>query len=1372
MKIISPQSVVSSILFFCFTCILVNAAIAQTNTWDGSSDANWNTPANWSLNHVPLATEDVVIPNGITGTITINTAAVCLSFTMNGGNTANTVSVSGTNSLTVTNGVSIGGGTGTGDNKLLAINGGTLSCGSVTMATTGNDNRVTSLTISAGAATVTGSITMNDTDIDRNIVSITGTGTLNVGGSITGGNLLTVTGSTVNYNGAGQTVRAVNYNGNVTLTGSGTVTLQTGTTSIAGNFTLGGTVNVTAVTGLNIGGATTLGTGTTFTAGSFTHNVSGNWVNNGGTFNGTGSTINFNGTTQSIGGSASTTFNNLTLAGSGTKTFNTATITTGTLSIISGVMVNLGTSTLHAANTLLLTSAGQNVGTWGGVGSGASNINSTFFEAANGILTVAVKAATTYYSRQTGDWNSSNTWSTVTYGNATNAGTFPVAGDVVNIGGGDFTITVNVISACSSLSYQNNAPDSPTVTFGSGITLSVSGAITIPRADNTLPDVNTLAVGAGILNAGSIAFTNGGGGQRHVLTISTGTVTVSGDITESGSNGSATITFTGAGLLQVGGAFLNSTNCTFTPGTGTVEYNGASQTIGDFTYNNLTLSGSGTKGLTNVNTINGNFVMSGTAGATATENIDFNGSVTLGSGTSFTAGSFSHTIAGNWANNGATFTGTSSTMNFDGGGQTIGGTSSTTFGFLTLSGSGVKVFGAATFINATLSVGASVTVNLGTITTHTARTLMLNNAPQVSGTWGGTTSGATNISPFFTTATGIITVSNRIYYTRQTGNWDTNTTWSTVTYANATNTGSFPVAGDIVNVGGGSFTITVNVNSACAFITYQSNATASPTVSVSSGITLDVSNTITIPRANNNVPDVNTLAVGAGILNAGSIAFTNGGGGQRHVLTIGTGTATIAGDISQSGSTGSATITFTGSGLLRVGGTFLNSATGTFTPSTGTVEYNGTVTQTIGDFTYYNLTLNNTAATLPQLTLTGNTTATNTLTMTSGIVNLNGSTFSLGSTGTASFLTRTASTTTNWMYGGTFLRFWISGTAVTGASGNFYGLFPVGAGKASSYRPVAINSTVSPTGNGTFRVTHTDATSNTDLSPTFNDGGVSIVRKHNAQFVNATSVTGGTYDITVTMTGLSAGTSSDIRLAVSNGATTVTTVGTHAAATGTASNPTAVRTALSIANLVGDFRITTANAVATPLPIELTSFTGKVIGHEVELAWKTESELNNDFFTIERSSSVEGFTSLGKVMGQGTTSQRSTYTFTDIYPLNGRAYYRLKQTDFDGTFSYSAIILVTYDGPVTQTLQVYPNPSTGTQLTVELSGVRDQQIIPVAIYDQLGKEISKFLLKVDGNAGHLRYEHTFNQPLNNGVYIIKAGQSADLLKRLIVTNSN
>lgn len=1308
------QSVITKQSFLAFTVSIASLlfggqSLAQTNTWDGSSSANWNTAANWSLNQVPTASHDVVIPNSVAGANDnpiINTAAVCSSLTLSGGNQAITLSISGANSLTVTNGITIGSGTGNGDDKIIAVNAGSLSCASITMNTTGNDNRFNGLTISTGTATISGSIIMNDADPDRNIVSITSSGTLNVAGSVTGGDLLTSASSTVNYNGGTQTVRNVAYNGNLTLSGTGAKDLS-GITTIGGNFVISNTATTMATAGLTIGGAVTLSAGTSFTSGAFTHSIAGNWVNNGGTFNGAGSTINLNGAAQSIGGSSSTTFNHLTLAGSNTKIFSIPTFTTGILFINTGVVANLGTFVNHTANALAFGGAGQIAGTWGSTASAATNQINTFFTAASvGILTVVTKAASTYYTRQTGNWNSNATWSTVTYGNATNTGTFPVAGDVVNIGGGNFTITVNVTSACGSLNYQGNTSNSPIVSISAGITLDVSGAIDIPSAPIFDGALNTLAVGAGTLNAGSISFSTNFFSGLPLLSISTGTVTVSGDVTSAASFITfPRIVFTGAGLMQVGGAFLDSSNATLTPGTGTVEYNGTvAQTIGDFTYNNLTLSGSNVK--------------------TAAGSLDINGAITLSPGINFTAGAFTHTVAGSWTNNGATFTNTNSTISLDGAAQTIGGSSTTTFNNLTLAGSGTKTFGLSTTIARTLEINTSVVANLGSITTHSATTLAFNSVGQVPGTWGSTASVATNQNnTFFTAAsTGIVNVTNRIYYTRQTGNWNSTTTWSTVTYGNATNSGTFPVAGDIVEVGGGNFTITVNVASACAFLSYQGNTGNSPIVSLSAGIPLDVSGNIDIPSAPNFNGALNTLAVGAGTLNAGSITFSTNFFSGLPLLSISTGTVTVSGDVTSNASFITfPRITFTGAGLLRVAGAFLDSSNGTLTPSTGTVQYNGTTAQTIGDFTYYNLTLNNLSGSIPQLTLIGNTTATNSLVMTSGVVDLAGFTFTLGASGAASTLTRTASTTTNWMYDGSFTRFWPTGQTPSPTTGNFYGLFPLGHSSSFSYRPVQITagSNISTTGSVTF--THVDATTTTDLSPVYNDAGTNIVRKHNSQFIGSTTgvVGGANYAISVTMTGLATGTASDIRLAISNGATTVTNAGTHTANTGTASNPVVGRSGLSLADLSNDFRITTINLINTPLPIELLSFTAEIEGGGVELRWATASELNNDFFTVERSNGGEIWSEVINVAGAGTSTVPKNYRTQDDQPLPGTSYYRLRQTDFDGEIGYSPIVKVDFKGH--KDAVVYPNPSSGKFTITNLeSGVQQR----VRVTNSLGQFVA------------------------------------------------
>jgi hypothetical protein len=98
----------------------------------------------------------------------------------------------------------------------------------------------------------------------------------------------------------------------------------------------------------------------------------------------------------------------------------------------------------------------------------------------------------------------------------------------------------------------------------------------------------------------------------------------------------------------------------------------------------------------------------------------------------------------------------------------------------------------------------------------------------------------------------------------------------------------------------------------------------------------------------------------------------------------------------------------------------------------------------------------------------------------------------------------------------------------------------------------------------------------------------------------------------------------------------------------------------------------------TVLPIELAGFTGKNYGLKNLLQWETESEKNNEFFTVERSSDGINFVAIATVAGSGSSYQKKQYSFTDASfqssePVN---YYRLKQTDRNRESSYCAMISI------------------------------------------------------------------------------------------------
>jgi hypothetical protein len=139
------------------------------------------------------------------------------------------------------------------------------------------------------------------------------------------------------------------------------------------------------------------------------------------------------------------------------------------------------------------------------------------------------------------------------------------------------------------------------------------------------------------------------------------------------------------------------------------------------------------------------------------------------------------------------------------------------------------------------------------------------------------------------------------------------------------------------------------------------------------------------------------------------------------------------------------------------------------------------------------------------------------------------------------------------------------------------------------------------------------------------------------------------------------------------------------------------------------------------LPIDLLLFTAKYKDGKVHLYWSTASEVNNDYFTIERSVNGKTFETVGTLKGSGTTGETNNYLFTDAEPLKGRSYYRLKQTDYDGKFEYSTLapVLVGINKPE---FSVFPNPSKGENINLFLSGVEDMNAA-VVISDLSGKVV-------------------------------------------------
>lgn len=137
------------------------------------------------------------------------------------------------------------------------------------------------------------------------------------------------------------------------------------------------------------------------------------------------------------------------------------------------------------------------------------------------------------------------------------------------------------------------------------------------------------------------------------------------------------------------------------------------------------------------------------------------------------------------------------------------------------------------------------------------------------------------------------------------------------------------------------------------------------------------------------------------------------------------------------------------------------------------------------------------------------------------------------------------------------------------------------------------------------------------------------------------------------------------------------------------------------------FTLGTINSSVTPLPVELVSFDSKANDGKVTLTWETATEINNNYFTLYRSADGLNYSEIAHVNGNGTTNQRQYYEYVDNTPPSGRIYYKLNQTDYDGTEEYAGITTTEV------TLQnshasVYPNPvKPGSWVTVQLHSEPD-----------------------------------------------------------------
>ncbi len=201
-------------------------------------------------------------------------------------------------------------------------------------------------------------------------------------------------------------------------------------------------------------------------------------------------------------------------------------------------------------------------------------------------------------------------------------------------------------------------------------------------------------------------------------------------------------------------------------------------------------------------------------------------------------------------------------------------------------------------------------------------------------------------------------------------------------------------------------------------------------------------------------------------------------------------------------------------------------------------------------------------------------------------------------------------------------------------------------------------------------------------------------------------------------------------------------------------SPTALLWCINGSCASGNNSASGSGVCVTLLPITLVSFSGRLVElngsqektNATELTWVTANETDNEFFTVQRSADGVIFEDVSQLSGAGTTKLSRTYKTYDYTPFEGITYYRLKQTDYGDTFSYSKLIKVT----TFTNLTIYPNPLSveSKQLTIHLKNTADNNF-KISIVDINGKIIySRYTDRLNGSV----YAITLPDLIVKGIY--------------------
>lgn len=824
------------------------------------------------------------------------------------------------------------------------------------------------------------------------------------------------------------------------------------------------------------------------------------------------------------------------------------------------------------------------------------------------LVVYSESAARTYYSRQNGLWNQASTWSTVGYGDPTNAGSYPGRGDAVLIGDGH-TVEMNVNAVVSSV----------TIGQGSSGTLMYSGYLTFQL---------TVAGNMGVNPGGTLSYA-ANNGRMHNLYISgnlvnNGTVDLYVD-----ANDYVNITFnsrTNSVVSGTGSWDLNrvnvfkSTETTWKVEATSLTFENAIRELvvsfGTFVHNNTgtylvnpSLSDFTVSSNAVIEVLNGTMHLSPN-----TDNVYLEGQLKVTGGTM---------IVGSTAGNKG--------IRYDQNGTVIPS--------LEVTGGTLQVYGGITNKTGSSSDPFRYAQSSGQVELNTGTNGTTDEVFQVNN----------NASSRFTMSDGLITLQKP-----NTGGGSVSDFSLCGNAGTVLSTGGTIVFGDASTGSGAVFTFVPYPGIVMPNIHVSGSAAANVTLRPSAGSTVDYS--------------FISLQIDAG--KTFDNRSVSGAAGDSKVMTL--------------------TGNFDGLHAFYSDGNFF--------ARTGTVLFQGTEGLWVGGTVtpvFYNLSVNNPLG----ISLSSTIQVSNNLLLSDGVV------YSTSLNPVVCLAGASANIGSSISYVDGPLQQVVASTSPQTLN------LPIG--KNGAYRPVIL------------AVQHSSAASVTYTSELNNVSAramgytvpstltwVSDVRHYN---ISRTAV-GNLANARITLVYGADDVVTDpsnLRVARDNGSAAWIDMGGTGTAAGsgsiTSSNFNTFNTVFTLANSTGG---------SNPLPVDFVSFDAQRRKQDVQLSWSTASEVNSDFFEVERSSDGVHFRPLSKVTAMGNSNTLVNYTWIDRAPENGVNYYRLRQWDLNGASEYTSVRSVFFSR---QTAQVYPNPSTQRTLTAGLSGWGGGEVNAI-LYDLSGKQ--------------------------------------------------